>query len=67
MIVRQVVHNLSFSSLCNLRVLCAFVVVFLYNHRGTENTEVAQRNLKLRHYQLVVANLSARLINFRGG
>jgi len=35
------------SSLCNLRVLCVSVVSYyreLVNHRGTENTEVAQRH-----------------------
>jgi len=34
------------SSLCNLSVLCVSVVSYcceLVNHRGTENTEVAQR------------------------
>src|SRR6185503_13957627 len=35
------------SSLCNLCVLCASVVIYpckSVNHRDTENTEVAQRN-----------------------
>ena len=39
---------LSGISLCNLSVLCVSVVLFyseFINHRGTENTEVAQRSV----------------------
>ena len=46
------------SSLCNLCVLCVSVVSYcreLGNHRDTENTEVAQRNLVMWVLCLVAA------------